>query len=115
MEAFASILRGTITEDNSNEIIKISSILSTTLVDTKELTFLNGCSTSYLQYLGADSFVNWAGPPRDLQGALAQFGKMDVSSVPQANRLASNRSLADALEEMFRNLTISLMSSDLLR
>jgi hypothetical protein len=111
MEAFTGILRGTLTEDNANELIKNSSILSTTLVDTKELAFLNDQTTGYLG--GSTGFVNNAAQhkPYDLQSALAMFGKMDVSGVPQADRLAPNRSLSDALEEMFRNLTISLMSS----
>ena len=109
LEAFAGILRGTLTEDNANELIKNSSILSTTLVETKELAFLNEQTTGYLGD-GADQFG-----PYDLQSALTNYSNIDVSAAPQVDPLASKRSLSDALEEMFRNLTISLMSSDLLR
>ena len=104
MEAFTSVLSGTVIDDTyEDKIIRNSSILSTALVDTKELAFLNNQTAGY--------FVNDA----DLGSSLAKLGKMDVCGFPQANRLTSNRSLSDALEEMFRNLTISLMSSDLLR
>ena len=107
MDAFTSVLRGTVTDSDVSGIVRNGSILSTTLVDTKELAFLNDQTTGYLS--GGDK----DGP--DLGSALAKLGKMDVSGLPQADRPASNRSLSDALEEMFRNLTISLMSSDLLR
>jgi hypothetical protein len=106
LEAFTSVLSGTVIDPFNEEIKSNSSILSTTLVDTKELAFLNNLTAGY-----SSVYKNQT----DLRSSLAKLGKMDVSGFPEANGLTSNRSLSDVLEEMFRNLTISLMSSDLLR
>ena len=105
MEAFTSVLSGTVIGDYDDKIIRNSSILSTALVDTKELAFLNN-QTGYFGGIRLDQ--------ADLGSSLAKLGKIGFPRT-SLNHLAPNQSLSDALEEMFRNLTISLMSSDLLR
>ena len=105
IEAFANLLAGTVSVPYNGALPKNTSLLKTTLVDTNELDFLNDQSSSYL-----DGFGNG----QDLQGALADMN-ITVNGIAQARQFIRKQPLTSALEEMFQNYTISLMSSDLLQ
>ncbi|KAF2729849.1 hypothetical protein EJ04DRAFT_58628 [Polyplosphaeria fusca] len=132
MDAFASRLTGTIvkpvpnfsgkgpTEGNVElGMVSNTSILSTSLVRTDELAYLNSQSPNYLLGIsnGADlqtvlsaSKVPVEGPPPTV---------MNISSIdthrPIFGNMSVGRPLASTIEEMFRNYTVSLLSSPLLQ
>lgn len=109
MESFTNMLLGTITLPFSGTPVKDTSILSTTLMNTNELDFLNDQSSNHLNGFTNDLFNNGA----DLQGVLADAG-INASDIAQDGNSTLKQTLSSALEEMFQNYTISLMSSKLL-
>ncbi|KAK5121202.1 hypothetical protein LTR85_005686 [Meristemomyces frigidus] len=103
MEAFTEILQGTVSQVTWDpDLIKNNSILRTTLIDTKELAMFNDLSS--IANRTTPTTHTW---PPDFESALANKSLVDVSHTSQQTY---NRSLADALEEMFENYTISLMT-----
>lgn len=105
IEAFANLLTGNVTLPKMAPLVKTTKVLSTALLNTKELAFLNDQNSYYLEGFGNGE---------DLQQALAAAG-VAVSGIAQGDNLTMNHSLSSKLEEMFRNYTVSLLSSELLR
>ncbi|KAL8792635.1 MAG: hypothetical protein Q9195_004763 [Heterodermia aff. obscurata] len=105
MEAFANLLAGNVTMPRIGPLVKTTRLLSTALLNTKELAFLNDQNSYYLEGFGNGE---------DLQQALAAAG-VAVSGIAQGDNSTMNHSLGSTLEEMFRNYTVSLLSSELLR
>ena len=105
MEAFANLFVGSLRIPYRGPLLKSTEILSTALLDTDELGFLDEEQGDYL-----DGFANG----EDLQQALEIAG-IQVGGLAQAGNSTANQPLGDVLEEMFRNYTISLMSSERLR
>lgn len=110
MEAFVNLLSGTIGLPDFGPLTSNTSVLGTALVNTNELDFLNDQGSNYL-------WTDWnttGGAVDDLQGVLGDVG-IDVPGIAQGGTSTPNQSLSSALEEMFRNYTVSLMSSSLLQ
>lgn len=105
MEAFANLLAGNVTMPSIGPLAKTTRVLSTALLNTKELAFLNDQNSYYLEGFGNGE---------DLQQALAEAG-VAVSGIAQGDNSTMSHSLGSTLEEMFRNYTVSLLSSELLR
>jgi hypothetical protein len=106
LQAFATLITGSITLDpTTNGLLDSTSIRSTGLLNTKELYYL----TDYALHANT-SDVN-----PDLQKALSESSISEVSGMSRLRQTASNQSLQDAIETMFQNLTVSLMSSSALQ
>jgi hypothetical protein len=100
------LITGSITLDpTTNGLLDSTSIRSTGLLNTKELYYL----TDYALHANT-SDVN-----PDLQKALSESSISEVSGMSRLRQTASNQSLQDAIETMFQNLTVSLMSSSALQ
>ncbi|KAI0198894.1 hypothetical protein F4808DRAFT_462283 [Astrocystis sublimbata] len=106
-DAFGQGLVGSISSsfDQSGTLTANTSILASTLSETKELAFLSNWGDAPTAGSFSD-LVTWAA----LNGGPAFPGTSVV-----ANAGPYNRSLSEAMEEMFRNITIGLMSSSLLQ
>lgn len=107
MESFTNLISGTISLDNQFGLTRSSRIMTTTLVSTNELTFLGDNSVD----MGSDD----GGLVPYLQGALSHSEVANISGLARSDNQRANLSLQDALEETFQNITVSLMSSDLLQ
>ena len=105
IEAFTNILSGTVTVPYQGPLQKNTEILSTTLLSTNDLEFLNEQSGVVPEGFGNGD---------DLQNGLGSAG-VNISGIATTGNSTKNQSLADALEEMFQNYTVSLMSSEFLR
>ena len=107
-QAFTSLITGKITVNSgTHELTDSTNIQSIGLLNTKELFYL----TTYLRHKYSS-----CGAP-DLQGALSWYSDPNVSSLSGMSRMhqsAPDLSLQDALETMFENFTLSLMSSSAL-
>ena len=97
MDAFLGNLQGVISFDQG-EISGQSRILSTALLDTPELSFL--------KVNPSDLTVS-----KELAAVLSSYNTTEVRGL--VNRLAgtSHQTLQEAIEQMFQNATVSLMSS----
>ncbi|OQO03565.1 hypothetical protein B0A48_10229 [Cryoendolithus antarcticus] len=110
MDALGQILVGTIGnswESNGALQVEGTNIMNTILSDTKELDFLR----RYMNGEGATA--GWS----SFQAYLSKTGASDAwpgVSVPD-NRTANTLELRTAVEKLFENITISLMSSALLQ
>ncbi|KAK6430594.1 hypothetical protein LTR95_013249 [Oleoguttula sp. CCFEE 5521] len=110
MDALGQILVGTIGNSfDSNGVLEVegTNIMNTILSDTKELDFLR----KYMNGEGATAGFS------SFQAFLSQGNTSDTwpgGSVPD-NRTASTLELRSAVEKLFENITISLMSSVLLQ
>ena len=101
-DAFSRVLQGSVHTRSGPRIFANSSILGTALLQTSELTFLRQRGRS--QKGGT------------LQSALARYDRPKIRGLSTQSGITVRRqSLADALEEMFRNVTVSLMASSALR
>jgi hypothetical protein len=111
MDAFTSLLAGTITVPMYSALQKTTSILSTLVADTNELAFLSQKSSSSLlgkgtelQTLLTDQF------PNIFPGE--EFAiRLDKHKPISGNMSSFQRPLSTTLEEMCRNYTVSLMIS----
>ena len=102
LNAFSNLVTGNITFKSVMESHRESTrIRSTSLTDTKELRYLSDYERHMNSY-----------PVRpDLQYSFSNSTVPDVSGLARLKSAAGDKSLEDALEEMFQNITISLMSS----
>jgi hypothetical protein len=106
LQAFAMLITGNITlVPTTNGLSDSTSIRSTSLLNTKELYYL----TDYALH------ANTSDMNPDLQKALSESSMSEVSGMSRLQQAASNQSLQDAIETMFQNLTVSLMSSPALQ
>ena len=104
--AFNDLVLGSIQIDLYNPITVNSSILTTSLNFAKELQFL------------APEAVNVGSAASgmvDLQLALAQQPQHSAQGLFTASNETTNRPLTELLEELFQNITVSLMSSGALQ
>ncbi|KAF2716003.1 hypothetical protein K431DRAFT_350651 [Polychaeton citri CBS 116435] len=108
MDAFGRLIVGQIGFDHDMSEVKGGSalnlnttIVSTSLFDAPEMGFLRSWvqGLQYSQGLG------------QLQSAVAKSGDSDVTYLASNDSTTSQVSLAAAMEQMFQNITISLMSS----
>ncbi|KAK6386625.1 hypothetical protein LTR65_008824 [Meristemomyces frigidus] len=107
LQAFTDIITGNIANKLSLGLFKNSSVVSTTLLNTKELSFLSDRS------IELQEAISYGQP--DLQAALANSSVGSAIGLTPSEEIAPNQSLIAALEEMFQNYTVSLMSSALLQ
>ncbi|KAI9712451.1 MAG: hypothetical protein M1820_001664 [Bogoriella megaspora] len=109
LQAFANLLTGNITlsaeESGKNGLLDTTMVRSTSFVDTKELYYL----TDYTLHAVSDPFAP------DLQFALQNSTASDASGMARLPQNLPSQSLQDAIETMFKNFTVSLMSSPNLR
>ncbi|KAI8950665.1 hypothetical protein F4801DRAFT_602078 [Xylaria longipes] len=99
-DAFYQIIKGSVTTDEVG--FPDTKIISTVLIDTPELGFL---SSLY----GLSPFAS------TLQEDLWHTNTSKGQSLSSPRHVNRGRSLQNTLEEMFQNITISLMSSELLQ
>ncbi|KAE9379966.1 hypothetical protein N431DRAFT_323142 [Stipitochalara longipes BDJ] len=99
IDAFGKMVVGSVVSDENGYNDKTTNIEATNLVNTKELGFLKA-SGSYTQESTLQSYL----PGTDLWN--------ETSAVP---RMDDTIGLAQAIEEMFQNCTVSLMSSPMLQ
>lgn len=96
MDAFGRVLVGSIHNGDTNyeaTLVEYTSVLSTSLVYTPELSFLS--TGSSWQEAGDDRYQN---------------GSADFQSLYSWQEQSLNLSLADALEQLFQNITLSMLS-----
>ena len=103
MDAFAANMLGSISFDGFQSLQRNSGILNTGLVDTQELSFLRTKAAS----MGAKN--------QTLQDIVKSSNDQELAGLTNSIDVSSKLSLAAAIENMFQNVTISLMSSSLLR
>ncbi|USP72759.1 hypothetical protein yc1106_00033 [Curvularia clavata] len=102
LQAFSELVTGNITLNNITlGPLDSSRIRSTALIDTKELRYL---SDYELHQSSPDSRL-------DLQKALRNASLSAAPSIAHLNGATKDRSLGDAIEQMFQNITLSLMTS----
>jgi hypothetical protein len=100
MEAFFNVVSGPVSRGDFG--FK-GNILSTTILETSELAHL----TDYARAHEPQVY----GVQQNLQIALGDAGRADIAGLSEPVTTAKRLSLADGLEQMFQNLTVSLMSS----
>jgi hypothetical protein len=106
LQAFTTLILGNITlVPETNGLLDSTSVRSTSLVQTRELYYLS----DYAIHAASSSYNP------DLQKALFNSSVSAVSGMLGLQKLPSNQSLQDAIETMFRNLTVSFMSSSVLQ
>ncbi|KAI9699475.1 MAG: hypothetical protein M1836_003086 [Candelina mexicana] len=106
LQAFAMLVTGNITlVKNTNGLSDSTSIRSTSLLNTKELQYL----TDYALH------ANTPDMQPDLQNKLRLSNMSEVSGMSRIQQTTSNQLLQDAIETMFQNFTVSLMSSSALQ
>ncbi|KAF2658592.1 hypothetical protein K491DRAFT_755910 [Lophiostoma macrostomum CBS 122681] len=114
LQAFTALITGQISLDNTTGgLLDTSSIRSTSLVNTKELEYL----TDYGLHLKSSQSTDGHDDPfPDLQWTLSNSSMPGISGISKLQQQGpATQSLQDALEIMFQNFTISLMSSALLQ
>lgn len=102
-DAFTTILGGSVYYPTYSVRTRNSSVLDTVLVNTPELFALR-------EYLGESTEEDYV-----LQTTLGSFDDRVLEGLVTTYDSSWNLSLGDALEEMFRNATVSLMSSSALQ
>ncbi|KAI9710459.1 MAG: hypothetical protein M1812_007427 [Candelaria pacifica] len=106
LQPFASLVTGNITMSPMTNVLSDSTdIRSTSLLDTRELDYL----TDYALHASTSEM------DPDLQKSLRGSNNSEVSGMTRLEQTTSNRSLQDAIEIMFQNFTVSLMSSSALQ
>ncbi|KAJ2987773.1 hypothetical protein NUW58_g4324 [Xylaria curta] len=102
-DAFWQLIKGSVLNGLKDRELRIDTkISSTVLLDTPELSFL--------------SSRDWDSPlPSTLQGELWYTNTSTGQSLSSPRNVQLGESLQNALEEMFQNITISLISSELLQ
>ena len=103
-QAFAMMMTGNITLGDSG-FVDSSNIRSTGLLNTKELIYL----TDQALYASASSSQG------NLQNEIGMSNWSEPAGLSRSQHIKSTHSLSDAIETIFRNFTISLMSSAALR
>ncbi|KAK5169089.1 uncharacterized protein LTR77_006398 [Saxophila tyrrhenica] len=103
MDAFTSNLIGAVSIDGHSVLQRNSSVLSTSLLRTKELDFLR--ATAEVMVFGNET----------LQAQIADSSQPKTQGLLKDEDDVSSQPLAVAIEQMFENLTISLMSSGALQ
>lgn len=98
-DAFTAVLTGTVRYYITSQRIVNSSIIDTALTNVRELSILRGVPTDPALF-GAS-----------LKPALALYDDPRVQGLTSSYDGILNISLTDALEEMFQNVTVSMMSS----
>jgi len=114
LQAFTTLITGQIYLDNTTKgLLDTSYIRSTGLVNTKELEYL----TDYGLHLKSSQPEEGRDyPSPDLQWVLSNSNTPGISGISRLQHQgAADQSLQNALETMFQNFTISLMSSPLLQ
>lgn len=99
LEAFFGVISGPV---NRLENDYKGNILSTTLLETLELDYLT--DYAHVHALRASYDTN-------LHKVISDSGRADIAGLSKPDPTAERLSLADGLEQMFQNLTLSLMSS----
>ena len=102
MDAFGTTLKGSVYVDGLQQLHRSSNVLSTALLNTQELTFLRS----------AAAMVQGN---QTLQSQIASSNDVNSKGLVNTNDLISTQPLTKAIEEMFQNVTISLMSSGALQ
>ncbi|KAI0971595.1 hypothetical protein F4678DRAFT_89997 [Xylaria arbuscula] len=102
-DAFYQIIRGGISNDIRHSSLQVESkIISTVLLDTPELGFLS-------------SLYGLSPSASTLQTDLWNTNTSRGQSLSSPQNVKLQKSLQSAMEEMFQNITISLISSELLQ
>ena len=123
LDAFANILNGTLNGTIAIPYIgplrKSSSILSATLVQSNELAYLNDRNKNYLLgFFNTGDLEGWFTRNNISIGGGPSNGE-DRPTInthkPIFGNMSLGRPLGGMLEEMFRNYTVSLMSTPLLQ
>jgi hypothetical protein len=99
LDAFFNIISGPVALDQTNG----GNVLSTTLLETRELHFLS----NYARAVDTISTNTW----NNAQVALIDSGRGDIAGLTIPKPENERPLLASELERMFKNLTVSLMSS----
>ncbi|KAI5366053.1 hypothetical protein Slin14017_G036930 [Septoria linicola] len=122
MDSFTELLHGLVyiaynAEDGEN-VVSNSSAPSTILVETKELNFLRNAS-AYLLDLTEEMYAKLGGPRKgqwqSLQEIKPSWGDSLFRGLGPASESSLDLPLSEALEQLFQNITISMMSSPLLQ
>ena len=100
-DAFTSVLRGTVHYETFLRV-RNSRVVDTALANTPELSILRG--------IDGDSAAG-----ASLKTTLTLYSDPTVQGLEVAYNATTQMPLSDALEEMFRNVTVSLMSSPALQ
>ncbi|KAI0874022.1 hypothetical protein GGS24DRAFT_517038 [Hypoxylon argillaceum] len=101
LDAFAQVVRGSVSMDSLSGAEVDTNIFSTSLIDTTELQYLTS--------------VNVDNQTPTLQGVFMANNQSQGRALSNVAQGQSRSSLPRVMEELFGNLTISLMSSDLLQ
>ena len=102
LDAFFAIISGPVGLDQSTA----ANVLSTTLLRTRELNFLTNYARAMDPYSGAKGFEY-----NNALSGLSTAGRADLAGLIVPEPEDQRPALADELEIMFQNLTVSLMSS----
>ncbi|KAI0411708.1 hypothetical protein F5X98DRAFT_356691 [Xylaria grammica] len=94
-DAFYQVLRGSVSNNVNNNLKSDTNVISTVLLNTPELSFISSQS--------------------NLQTLLWQANSSRGQSLSSPQNVPLGKSLQNAMEEMFQNITISLLSSELLQ
>ena len=107
LQAFAELVTGNITLNGNVTMgpLDDSRVRSTSLINTRELRYLS----DYQLHMSSDGFHP------DLQNLLRGAALSAAPNMSILNDEAKDRSLQDAVEELFQNITVSLMSAAALR
>ena len=109
MDAFSQNLIGAISIEGGTYVdlaLNVNtSIMATSLINSADLDFLENYDVS-IQGIGAYS---------DLQTELSAFNNSEVQGLLNNYKKVNNQSLAVALEELFQNTVVSMMSSPALQ
>lgn len=98
MDAFGGILKGSVSVSGLQQLTRNSTILSTSLLNIQDLSFLRKAAAVQL---GNNT----------LQAMVTSSAEQNSIGLVNSKDDISTQSLPDAIEEMFQRMTISLMSS----
>lgn len=103
MDAFASNLKGAMWVNSGQQLQRKSNIMNTVLLRTQELSFLRTKAA-------AMTFGNMT-----MQAEVEAIANDYTRGLINKDTSTSSQSLGDAIEEIFQNYTVSLMSSSVLQ
>jgi hypothetical protein len=102
MDAVGDILKGSVAVDGLKQMNRSSNVLSTSLLNTQDLSFLRKAAAVQL---GNNTLQSMIAPSNEPNSKGLVNNEDSISAVP----------LHMAVEQMFQKVTISLMSSAALR
>ncbi|KAI0890984.1 hypothetical protein F4806DRAFT_507047, partial [Annulohypoxylon nitens] len=102
-DAFRQIIIGSVSINSTFQPVTDTNVISSTLINTPELSFLQERINGGVRSLSLQTTIN----------NLTGVSRVDWLASPQI--VVFNKSLQSTLEEMFHNITISLLSSEVLQ